>query len=107
VKQFGNTRSCQQPNHLLQTPNTFVRAPLPGMRKGTAIVHAAPRLGACFTQYTAELEKEGALGSTSQQRFVYVLEGAVRVEERDLKAGEFAYIPTGRPPSRSSLAACW
>ncbi len=106
MKQFGNTRSCQQPNHLLQTPDTFVRAPLPGMQKGIAIVHAAPRLGARFTQYTAELEKEGALGSTSQQRFVYVLEGAVRVDERDLKAGEFAYLPTGRPHTTLAIEPC-
>jgi (S)-ureidoglycine aminohydrolase len=103
VKQLGHTRSCQHPNHLLLTPDTFVRAPLPGMTKATAIVHAAPRLGARFTQYTAELEKDGTLGMTSQQRFLYVLEGGLRVLEKDLKTGEFAYLPIFRPHSAVAL----
>lgn len=93
MKQLGNTRSCQQPNHLLLTPDTFVRAPLPGMTKATAIVHASPRVGAKFTQYTAEFEKDGTLGSTSMQRFVYVLEGAIRTLGKVLKPGEYAYEP--------------
>jgi (S)-ureidoglycine aminohydrolase len=69
------------------------------MRKATAIVHAAPRLGARFTQYTAECELEGALGGTLLQRFVYVIEGELRLScgnlRQDLKAGAFAYIPAG------------
>ena len=93
MKELGQTRSCQQPNHLLLTPDTFVRAPLPGMKNATAIVHVSPRLGARFTQYTAELEKDGILGITALQRFVYVLEGAVRVSERVLKTGDYAYQP--------------
>ena len=97
MKQLGNTRSCQQPNHLLLTPDTFVRAPLPGMNRGTAIVHAAPRLGARFTQHTAELEENGTLGTTQMQRFVYVVDGALQVTcgslETNLKAGSYVYIP--------------
>ena len=77
---LGRTRSSQQPNHLLLTPDTFVRAPLPGMKKCTAIVHVGPALGAAFTQYTAEFESGGELGGTDAQRFIYVLEGAVTVE---------------------------
>jgi len=93
VKQLGQTRSCQQSNHLLLTPDTFVRAPLPSMTKATAIVHASPRLGARFTQYTAELDKDGTLGTTPHQRFVYVLEGSLRTEKVSLKPGEYAYQP--------------
>jgi (S)-ureidoglycine aminohydrolase len=82
---------------LLVTPDTFVRAPLPGMRKATAIVHAAPGLGARFTQYTAEFEPDGVLGGTPLQRFVYVLEGALHFTcgntRQDLKAGAYAYVP--------------
>ena len=95
MKELGSTRSCQQPNHLLLTPDTFVRAPLPGMQKATAIVHASPRLGARFTQYSAELEPGGSLGETSLQRFVYLLEGALRVLDRDIEPGECAYLPAG------------
>jgi (S)-ureidoglycine aminohydrolase len=97
LKELGNTRSCQRPNHLLLTPDTFVRAPLPGMTKGVAIVHASPHLGARFTHYTAELEKDGALGDTSQQRFIYVLEGSLSVVDKCLTAGEFVFFPTGTP----------
>ena len=42
VHNLGGTRSSQQPNHLLLTPDTFVRAPLPGMKGCTAIVHVGP-----------------------------------------------------------------
>jgi len=103
VKHLGHTRSCQQPNHLLLTPDTFVRAPLPGMTKATAIIHADPRLGARFIQYTAELEKDGTLGTTSQQRFLYVLEGSISLSEKNLKAGEFVYLPIFRPHTAVAL----
>ena len=62
---LGYTRSAHAPNHLLQTPDTFIRAPLPGMERGVAIVHAAPAVGARFTEYTVELEAEGALGRSA------------------------------------------
>ncbi|HEY6251259.1 MAG TPA: (S)-ureidoglycine aminohydrolase, partial [Candidatus Angelobacter sp.] len=39
---LGLTRTSRQADHLLLTPDTFVRAPLPGMRNATAIVHASP-----------------------------------------------------------------
>jgi (S)-ureidoglycine aminohydrolase len=72
---LGQSRSTLQADHALLTPDTFVRAPLPGMKNGTAIIHTAPAMGADFTQYTAELEKNGALGPTVAQRFIYVLDG--------------------------------
>src|ERR1700686_1695001 len=61
---LGQTRSSRQHNHALLTPDTFVRAPLPGMKACTAVVHAGPAMGAAFTQYTAEFESGGELGST-------------------------------------------
>ena len=62
MQNLGGTRSSQQPSHLLLTADTFVRAPLPGMKGCTAVVHAGPALGAAFTQYTAEFESGGELG---------------------------------------------
>ena len=76
---LGHTRSAQRANHLLLTPDTFVRAPLPGMSKATAIVHAGPAVGARFTQFTVEFEEGGVLGATTAQRFIYVIEGEVRM----------------------------
>ena len=73
---LGDTRSAYHPDsHLLQTPETFVRAPLPGMDRATAIVHISPAAGARFVQYTAEFEDGGRLGPCADQRFVYLLEG--------------------------------
>ena len=93
------TRSSQRANHLLLTADTFVRTPLPGMKGCTAIVHAGPALGAAFTQYTAEFEAGGELGSTSAQRFVFVIEGAVCVDlegkRQDLGPRGYGYFPEG------------
>src|SRR5580692_5599097 len=80
VHNLGQTRSSQQPNHLVLTADTFVRTTLPGMKACSAIVHAGPALGARFTEYTAEFEPDGELGSTPAQRFIFVMEGGVNVE---------------------------
>jgi len=99
VHNLGQTRSSKQPNHLLQTADTFVRAALPGMAKCSAVVHAGPALGARFTQYTAEFEAGGELGSTPAQRFIFVIEGTVNVEaggkRNKLGPSGYAYLPEG------------
>lgn len=98
---LGRTRSSQQPNHLLLTPDTFVRTALPGMKACSAVVHAGPAMGAKFTQYTAEFEAGGELGSTLTQRFVFVIDGGVKVEmgrkSTKLSKGGYAYFPEGLP----------
>ena len=94
---LGHTRSTNQRDHLLHTPDTFVRTVLPGMERATAIVHISPAAGAAFTQYTAELEPGGTLGPTSVQRFLYVLEGAADLATdrtfQTLTPGSYAYLP--------------
>ncbi len=99
MNHLGQTRSSYQADHALLTPETFVRAALPGMEKATAIVHAAPAMGAKFTEYTAEFESGGALGSAMSQRFVFVLEGKILVEESrkesSLGRHAYAYFPAG------------
>ncbi len=94
---LGHTRSDRQPTHLLQTPDTFVGMPLPGFRFCNVIVHAAPAIGAAFTQYTAEFEPGGSLGPAHGQRFLYVLEGAVTValgsKTHELGPGGYAHVP--------------
>jgi (S)-ureidoglycine aminohydrolase len=98
---LGQTRSAQRPNHLLLTPDTFVRTALPGMKACSAIVHIAPALGAAFTQYTAEFEAGGELGDTDAQRFLYVIDGSVTVElnskRTELGPRGFAYLPQNSP----------
>ena len=94
---LGSTRSSRHPNHLLLTPDTFVRTTLPGMKSCAAIVHAGPAMGARFTEYTAEFEANGELGGTRAQRFIFVMEGALKLETPDqqfnLGARGYAYLP--------------
>jgi (S)-ureidoglycine aminohydrolase len=97
VHKLGQTRSAQQANHLLLTPDTFVRTALPGMQNCVAIVHAGPAIGAKFTQYTAEFEPGGELGDTPAQRFLYVLDGQLQLQ-LDERTGALdvrgcAYLP--------------
>jgi (S)-ureidoglycine aminohydrolase len=101
VHNFGQTRSSQQPNHLLLTADTFVRTTLPGMKSCSAVVHAGPAMGAKFTQYTAEFEAGGELGGTPAQRFVFVMDGGVTLDvgskKHELGAGGYAFLPEGSP----------
>jgi (S)-ureidoglycine aminohydrolase len=100
VHNLGHTRSTHHRNHLLLTPDTFVRTTLPGMKSAVAVVHIGPALGAAFTEYTAELESGGELGDTVTQRFVYVVEGSLNLQaegkEHVLGRRSYAYLPQGR-----------
>jgi (S)-ureidoglycine aminohydrolase len=64
-----------------------------------ANVHAGPALGARFTEYTAEFEVGGELGSTDAQRFIFVIEGAVKLEidgkSSQLGPRGYAYLAEG------------
>jgi len=105
MHQLGQTRSAHRADHLLQTPDTFVRAPLPGMQKATAIVHIAPAMGARFLQYTAEFEAGGTLAPASVQRFVYVLDGELKVDGVVLARGDYAYFPAEHAAAVSAKSA--
>jgi (S)-ureidoglycine aminohydrolase len=105
MQQLGYSRSSHKHDHLLHTPDAFIRAPLPGMKKATAIVHAAPALGAAFTQYTAEFEPGGSLGPAPTQRFVYVLSGKLKVLGKTIGPDEYAYLPVGEEPVVAAKAS--
>jgi len=109
VHHLGLTRSSLKADHLLQTPDTFIRTPLPGAQNVDFIVHVAPQRGARFTQMTAEFAAGGSLGPAPEQRFVYVLEGALELEaggqQHSLASGGFAYLPKGTAHTFRALAA--
>src|SRR5271170_7822326 len=105
MQNLGQTRSVHRADHILQTPDTFIRAPLPGMQKATAIVHTAPAGGAGFTQYTAEFQAGGSLGPASVQRFVYVLEGELEMNGASLTRGGYAYFPADHAATISAKNA--
>jgi (S)-ureidoglycine aminohydrolase len=102
---LGQTRSAHRADHILQTPDTFVRAPLSGMQNATAIVHTSPAVGARFTQYTAEFEAGGSLGPALAQRFLYVLAGELKIDGVVLSAGGYAYFPAEQAVSVSAKSA--
>jgi (S)-ureidoglycine aminohydrolase len=106
---LGHTRSANRRDHLLQTPDTFVRIALPCVQGGMAIVHMAPAGGAQFSQYTALFEAGGTLLPTSAQRFVYVLEGGLDLSTDasflSLAQGGYAYLPPSAPHTLTAHAA--
>ena len=74
------------------------------------MVHAAPQLGARFTQMTAEFAPGGTLGPAPAQRFLYVLEGELSLEaggnEHILAPGGFAFLPQSTPHTvRAQMAS--
>ena len=106
---LGHTRAARHLTHLLQTPDTFVRIPLPGLLSGNAIVHAAPALGAAFLAYTAEIAPGGKLLPGSDQRFVYVLEGEAHISGRSLdqsvSPGNFIFLSAEDSATCTAIAA--
>jgi (S)-ureidoglycine aminohydrolase len=109
VHHLGATRSSLKTDHLLHTPDTFVRTPLPGAAGVEFIVHAAPQMGARFTQMTAEFAAGGSLGVTPAQRFVYVIEGELELrtggKKHVLDPGGFAYLPEAAPHTVHAVSA--
>lgn len=99
----GFTRTRVTPDHALLTPDTFVRAPLPGWTNTACIVHIAPELGARFKMYTVEMQPGGTGEMTllDIQRFAYVLEGEVALEvggvRHTLQAHSYSYLPANTP----------
>ncbi|MEP6537117.1 MAG: (S)-ureidoglycine aminohydrolase, partial [Bryobacteraceae bacterium] len=79
---------------------------LPGMKNATAIIHAAPAMGAAFIEYTAEFEEGGRLGPAASQRFVFVLEGELTVDvgkkKHRVRKGGYAYLP---PDAKHTVSA--
>jgi (S)-ureidoglycine aminohydrolase len=105
MHRLGFTRSSLKHDHLLQTPDTFIHSPLNGATGVDFIIHAAPQLGADFTQLTAEFAPNGTLAPAPAQRFLYILEGELTLEApqnesvqtHSLTPGSFAYIPEATP----------
>ena len=94
---LGHTRSVHRRNYLLQTPDSFVRTPLPCLTDAVAIVHTGSAAGAAFAEFTIEFDAGGTLGGAGLQRFVYVLDGELTLRaaqaEHSLSAGAYAYVP--------------
>ena len=99
LNHLGSTRSSRKSDHLLHTPDTFIRTPLAGASGVDFILHIGPQLGARFTQMTAEFAAQGTLGPAPAQRFLYVLEGELLLtangHDHRLSKQSFAFLPQG------------
>ena len=104
MNQLGHTRSAHHRDHLLQTPDTFVRAPLPGMDKVTAIVHVRLRPAPHSRSTPLNSKLAGVLEPGPLQRFVYVLEGELEASGKTLSAGGFLYCPPGHEHRLQAVA---
>lgn len=97
MHKLGHTRSVLRREYLLQTPDSFVRIPLPCLSNAMAIVHTGAAGGAAFAEFTVEFDRGGVLRSVGRQRFLYVLDGEFRLqrngEDCRLNVGTFAYVP--------------
>lgn len=98
---LGHSRCASRRDHLLQTPDTFVRTTLPAIERGYAVVHVSPAAGAGFTEYTVEFDPGGTLAAAEQHRFVFVLEGTIDLTSdtsfHSLARGGYVYLPAGSP----------
>lgn len=99
---LGQTRSAARREYLLHAPDAWVRTTLPGVSRGTVVVHCSPRLGAQFAQYTVEMQEAGGISPGVEkgvQRFVWVIEGEVEIEYgmtgKRLGVGHYGYLPAG------------
>jgi (S)-ureidoglycine aminohydrolase len=99
MQNLGFTRSSLKLDHALLTPDSFIRAPLPGFVGATCVVHIASALGAQFAQYSVEAQAGGTFGPApiETSRFVFVLEGEVTLQvakkKYRLKSRSYAYVP--------------
>jgi (S)-ureidoglycine aminohydrolase len=107
LNHLGSTRSSLKSDHLLHTPDTFIRTPLAGATGVDFVVHSGPQLGARFTQMTAEFAAQGTLGPAPAQRFLYVLEGELLLtangHDHALSKESFAFLPQGTPHTVHAL----
>jgi (S)-ureidoglycine aminohydrolase len=97
------TRSRRRRDHAVLTPESHVRAPLPGWTRAAGVTLISPALGARFSQYLALLEPEGRAGAppAGVERFLYTLAGAAHLEvdgkAHPLTPGAYALLPPETP----------
>ena len=98
----GQTRTSVRANHAFIAPDGHVKAELPGWKNTQAIILISPQMRGLprFTQYLVLMEAGGksALPYPGVQRFIYVIEGTVKVSRPgegsiDLSEGHYAYFP--------------
>src|SRR4051812_32048135 len=97
---LGQTRTTVRRNHALITPDSHVLAALPDWEGARGVTQISPAMGAGFVQYVAHVEAGSSSGGAAPgvERFLFVMEGALQVEGRELGVGGDAYFPAHRAP---------
>ncbi|EFN54219.1 hypothetical protein CHLNCDRAFT_17245, partial [Chlorella variabilis] len=95
----GFTRSVYERNYALVTPESFVFAGNPLWENATTAHIISPAVGANFAMLLANMKQQssGAKPPEGHERFIFVLDGVVKVtagsETVTLHADDFAYVP--------------
>lgn len=92
---LGLTRSVICRNYALIAPDSRVPSVFPGWTNCTPVVLISKALGAGLSQYAITLTAKGAgTGDTgSEEWFLYVMAGKLKVNGRALAGGGFAFLP--------------
>ena len=104
------TRSRLRRDHAVVTPESHVRAALPGWTHAAGITLISPAMGAGFVQYLALLEANGAAAppAAGVERFLFVLDGEARLTldggAHGLPPGAFALLPADTPQTIGAAA---
>jgi (S)-ureidoglycine aminohydrolase len=99
MQQLGFTRTSVKHDHALLTPDSFIRAALPGDENLTRVVHVNPASGAAFAMYTLEASAKARIGSALEGNscVVFVLEGEFQLtlgkKRHKLTAWQYTFIP--------------
>jgi (S)-ureidoglycine aminohydrolase len=99
MQHFGFTRTSVKPSHSLLTPDSFIRAPFPGDKNGTRVVHINPACGAGFTMFTLEAAADAEFAPALQgcSSLVFVLDGEFSLQigkkKHRLKPHGYAFLP--------------
>jgi (S)-ureidoglycine aminohydrolase len=99
MQHLGFTRTSVRQDHALLTPDSFIRAALPGDQNATRVVHVNHASGAAFAMYTLEASAKARFGSAlkGHSSVIFVLEGAFELtlgkKRHALKSWQYAFVP--------------
>ncbi len=103
---LGQTRTTVRRNHALIVPDSHVLAALPDWERTRGVTQISPAMGAGFVQYVAHVEpgSSSAGAAAGVERLLFVMEGSLDVEGRELGVGGYAYFPGDRAHRLSARA---
>lgn len=98
---LGETRTQVQTDHAVIAPDSYVTSPLFCWQKTLGVILISPAMGSAatrgprFAQYLAMMTNESRTtgASAGVQRFLYLLDGTVILNEKMLGKESFAYLP--------------